>query len=99
MQEQGYIYLLEADNHLKLRFSTDIKSRIKTLQRWEGEISLVTYCLGSLAEEMSLHKRLSEGDDYCEWYPLSRKREILEVLRQFQIQDNSRLVKQEENHV
>jgi hypothetical protein len=82
-KKSGFIYLLDSGTVLKLGYSTNVKSRIKSLQRWEGELELVTTVIGTLQNEQTLHQYLkATGDSFGdEWYPSYRKLEILNVLQ------------------
>lgn len=81
----GNIYLIE-DNFslLKLGFTNNIDKRVKALQRWDGELSVVCFIKSTLYKEKQLHKLLHSTGLFFgeEWYPKTRKEEILELLKQ-----------------
>ena len=78
----GDIYVIEANNAIKLGYSSNVKNRLKTLQRWPSELELLCHIKGTLKQEQTLHYQLHNTGDYfgSEWYPLYRKQEILELL-------------------
>ena len=78
----GDIYIIEANNAIKLGYSSNVTNRLKTLQRWPSELELLCYIKGTLKQEQTLHYQLHNTGDYfgSEWYPLYRKQEILELL-------------------
>jgi hypothetical protein len=80
----GNIYLIE-DNFslLKLGFTNNIDKRVKALQRWDGELSVICFIKSTLYKEKQLHKLLhSKGLFFGEeWYPKTRKEEIIELLK------------------
>ncbi len=80
--KQGYIYLFEGVNILKLGYSTDVQVRLKSLSRWDGELELVATKKGNINKEKSLHRTLHlTGDCFGdEWYPSYRKNEILRLM-------------------
>lgn len=80
--QQGYVYLLDSGVVLKLGYSTNVKSRIKALQRWDGELELLITKKGTLDDEQKFHRYLkATGESFGdEWYPSYRKLEILSVL-------------------
>ena len=80
--EMGYIYLFEGVNVLKLGYSKNVKQRLKTLSRWNGELELVAVKKGTMNKEKTIHSILhSTGDSFGdEWYPAYRKYEILKVM-------------------
>jgi hypothetical protein len=80
--KEGFIYLFEGSNVLKLGFTKDVHVRLKQLSRWDGELELIANKVGTISTEKSLHQKLhltgeSFGD---EWYPISRKNEILALI-------------------
>lgn len=80
--KEGFIYLFEGSNVLKLGFSKDVHTRLKKLSRWDGELELITHKVGTISTEKILHRKLhltgeSFGD---EWYPIYRKNEILALI-------------------
>jgi predicted transcriptional regulator len=81
-RKQGYIYLFEGINVLKLGFSTDVETRLKTLSRWEDELEIIAKKKGTITKEKSIHSILHQTGDYFgdEWYPLYRKHEILQLM-------------------
>jgi hypothetical protein len=81
-KKTGYVYLLEGVDVLKVGFSTNIKNRIKTLQRWGGELSLLMQIKGDIPLERRLHSELHKTGKYFgdEWYPLSRRKEIIDLM-------------------
>jgi hypothetical protein len=86
---RGYIYLLESTSSpmLKLGFTTHVKNRIKSLSRWDGELTLITKKRGYITEEQGLHRKLRSTGKFCgdEWYPLERKSEIIALINFKQI--------------
>jgi hypothetical protein len=80
--QQGYIYLFEGGNALKLGFTANVQQRLKTLSRWDGELELILYRKGSITVEQNIHRHLHRTGDFLgdEWYPLSRKFEIMQIL-------------------
>jgi hypothetical protein len=81
-KKQGYIYLLEGSNALKLGYSTNVSQRLKALNRWKGELDIVAKVKGTINKEKTLHSILHNTGDYLgdEWYPVYRKHEILALL-------------------
>lgn len=80
----GFIYLFESSlNLLKLGFTKNIKSRLKQLQRWNGELTIINIIEGSVYKEKEIHKILHATGEYFgdEWYPTDRKNEILTILQ------------------
>ena len=80
----GLIYLFESKlGILKLGFTKNIKQRISQLQRWENELSIVNVVEGSIYREKELHKILHATGEFFgdEWYPITRKEEILNMLQ------------------
>jgi hypothetical protein len=83
---EGFIYVFESESKvLKVGFSRNIESRLKTLSRWENELILLTYVKSSINNEQKLHRVLHATGDFLgyEWYPISRKAEILEILPKY----------------
>jgi hypothetical protein len=82
--KNGYIYLFESNctQLLKLGFSTDVKSTLTSLSRWDGELSLIASKRSSLDKEQYYHRCLKKHGLYYgqEWYPLDRKEEILNLV-------------------
>lgn len=83
---KGLIYLFESSlSVLKLGFTKNVRQRMEQLQRWGGELTIVDVVEGTIYKEKEIHKILhSTGDFYGdEWYPLSRKQEICDILSEF----------------
>ncbi|HEY9702884.1 MAG TPA: GIY-YIG nuclease family protein [Allocoleopsis sp.] len=80
--QNGYIYLFEGSNILKLGYSSNVDLRLKVLSRWDGELELVAMKRGNINKEKSLHRTLHlTGDCFGdEWYPSYRKNEILRLM-------------------
>lgn len=80
--DQGYIYLFEGSNILKLGFTRNVGQRLKSLCRWQGELELVTSKKGDISHEQSYHRHLHMTGEYLgdEWYPSYRKQEILQLM-------------------
>lgn len=80
--KQGYIYLFEGNNILKLGYSVTVNQRLRNLSRWKGELELVKKIKGTITQEKSLHSLLHSTGDYCgdEWYPIYRKHEIIQLM-------------------
>ena len=82
-EDKGLIYLFESNlGVLKLGFTKNVNQRLKGLQRWDGELSVIDVVKGTIRGEKNIHKILHATGDYYgeEWYPTSRKEEILQVL-------------------
>jgi hypothetical protein len=82
-EDKGLIYLFESNlGVLKLGFTKNVNQRLKGLQRWDGELSVIDVVKGTIRKEKNIHKILHATGDYYgeEWYPISRKEEILQVL-------------------
>jgi hypothetical protein len=80
---KGLIYLFESSlGLLKLGFTKNVKQRLNDLKRWEGELTILDVVEGTIYKEKEIHKILhTTGDFYGdEWYPLSRKQEICDIL-------------------
>jgi hypothetical protein len=80
----GNIYLFDDNlNAVKLGFTNNIEKRLKNLQRWEGELSVICFIKSTLYKEKSLHKLLHSTGAFFgeEWYPRRRKDEIVELLK------------------
>ena len=77
-----YIYLLSNGHSIILGNSTDPENKVKQLQRWEGELEIITIIEGTQDKELDLHSILKETGSHfnCEWYPAYRKHEILNLL-------------------
>ena len=80
--KNGYIYLFEGSNVLKLGFTKDVHVRLKQLSRWDGELELIANKVGTISTEKSLHQKLHLTGEFFgdEWYPISRKNEILALI-------------------
>jgi hypothetical protein len=80
---KGLIYLFESSlNILKLGFTKNVRQRIGQLQRWDGELTIVDVIESTIYKEKEIHKILHTTGDFFgdEWYPLSRKQEICNIL-------------------
>lgn len=77
-RSKGFIYLIQADDKLKVGFTRNVPKRIKELQRWAGEIHLVKSIKGTIYLEKKFHKFLQSQGEYFgdEWYPDYRLEEI-----------------------
>lgn len=79
----GFIYIFQSvSDILKVGFTKNIKTRLNQLQRWSGELTIIDVVQGSIYQEKELHKTLHATGEYFgdEWYPVSRKDEILILL-------------------
>lgn len=79
----GFIYVFESSlSLLKVGFTKNIKNRLKQLQRWDGELTIVDVIQATIYKEKNLHKLLHATGDYFgdEWYPINRKTEITTII-------------------
>ena len=80
--KQGYLYLLDSGTVLKLGYTANVEKRIRAIERWDGELELIATIRGTINLEQAIHRYLRATGEYYgnEWYPVSRKAEILNVL-------------------
>jgi hypothetical protein len=83
--DEGFIYLFQAKDAVKLGFSTNVEQRLANLSRWPGELKVIATISGTVETEKTIHQKLQETGRYLgnEWYPLNRKTEIRSLLSDF----------------
>ena len=87
-QPVGLIYVMESQFQIiKVGFTTNIESRLKALSRWEGELRVLLTVESSIELEQKFHKALKDTGEVFgyEWYPYSRKEEILELVQNYKV--------------
>ncbi len=82
MVKDGFIYVLEGSNRVKVGFSVNPEARLKALSRWQGELKTVFSCKGSINLEQKIHKQLHKAGEFygAEWYPKNRLQEIINLI-------------------
>jgi hypothetical protein len=79
---QSYIYLIKHEFAFKVGFSTNVETRIYSIQCSNYlPIQLVGYFEGSLADEQHFHREFKTHCLSGEWYPISLLPSALDYLR------------------
>jgi hypothetical protein len=86
-RKQGYIYVFVGIEVVKVGFSTDVETRLRSLSRWSGELTPVLVLKGTQREEKNIHTYLANTGLVLgeEWYPGYRLEEICVYLKKLKL--------------
>lgn len=81
-KEEGYVYVVETCNALKLGFSRNPEKRFKQLERWSGELVPIFHVAASRSMEQQLHRILKAKGVWLgnEWYDIQYREDILKTI-------------------
>ena len=69
--ERGHVYFLRASNTVKIGFSTNLRSRLKSIRTGcPDEAKIVKIVRGGMKVEKSFHDRFAEYRTKGEWFEL-----------------------------